>query len=462
MDKKLRQATAAFAKRLLEHDDILVASHHDADGITACAITVDALRHEGKSVDYVLSKQLDSRILADIAGRGHEAVVFTDFGSGQLPQIREAAIDTFYIIDHHEPEEDLEHQLNPHFFGYDGGSDVSGAGMAYLVARELGRKEMAGIAVVGAVGDMQDSKGCFESLNSDILKDAQNEGKILVENDLRLFGRQSRTLSQMLAYASDPVLPGLSGDQRAANQFIEKLGIKTKTATGQWRHYVDLSIEEREKLTTALYIYLLDRNTPEFVIQRMIGEVYTLCEEEERTELRDAREFSTVLNACGRQQKPELGVAVCLGDRGETWTRAQTMLAAHRKMLREGLDFLAANGSAEMSHLYYFDGENAINERIIGVVAGMAYGAQVIRPDKPVLAFAEDSEDPDSLKVSARANWHLVNAGIHLGKAMREVSRELGGEGGGHDIAAGARVPKDKRKQFLEGVNELFATQLGR
>ena len=78
--------------------------------------------------------------------------------------------------------------------------------MAYLVARALGKTEMAAVAVVGAVGDMQDSDGKLHSLNREILEEACELGQMEVTNDLRLFGRQSRTLSQMLAYASDPVI----------------------------------------------------------------------------------------------------------------------------------------------------------------------------------------------------------------------------------------------------------------
>ncbi|MFH1721683.1 MAG: DHH family phosphoesterase [Candidatus Altiarchaeota archaeon] len=460
MNKDMEKYAKGFTRRLIENEDFLVVSHHDADGITACAIMVDALKGKGKNVDYFCTKQLDSRSMAEIRKRNPKTIVFTDFGSGHLHLIREAELENYYIIDHHEPEEKgLDCQFNPHEFGYDGGSDISGAGMAYIVAKSLGIEDKVAIAVVGAVGDMQDSKGKFESLNREILEDAQKLKKIKVENDIRLFGRQSRTLSQMLAYASDPVLPGLSGSQTAANRFLEDLGIGTKDARGEWRNYIDLDGEEREKLTTALYIYLLDRNTPEFVIQRMIGEVYTLLDEEEGTELRDAREFSTVLNATGRQEKSELGVEVCLGDRGVIWEKAKKMLAQHRKMLREGLEFLEQNGSKSMDNLYYFDGEDSINERIIGIVAGMAYGAQVIAPDKPVLAIAVDSEDNTQLKISSRANWNLVNSGIHLGMAMREVSRELGGEGGGHDIAAGARVPKENLEKFLKEVDKKFAEQ---
>jgi len=265
----------------------------------------------------------------------------------------------------------------------------------------------------------------------------------------------------MLMYASDPILPGLIGNEASCVSFIENLGIGLKRENGGRKSYVDLDIGERRKLTSALYILLLDAGIPEYIIQGMIGEVYTLLKEEKRTELRDAKEFATLLNSCGRQEVSEVGVKVCLGDRDEEWKKAKAILQQYRKKLREGLEFLSTLERKEMDNLYHFDAAGKIDENIIGVIAGMGYGARKFPPDKPVLALAEDKDSPDMLKVSARANRSLVRKGIHLGNAMHENSQLVGGEGGGHDIAAGARIPKERRDEFLGLVDKMFKEQLG-
>ncbi len=448
-----------FSKRLIKEDDLFVVSHHDADGITACAIMVDLLRGLGKDAEFMVIKQLDSSSIGKIAGID-KTIVFTDMGSGHLSLLEKNGMENFYIIDHHPPEFGDERQVNPHLYGYDGGIDVSGAGMAYFVAKSLGYEGNAHIALVGAVGDMQDSNGKLQSLNRIILDDGIRQGTLKVKNDLRLFGRQSRPLTQMLVYASDPFLQGLTGNHDNCVSFLLTLGIELRRADGGLKTYVDLTFEERKKLATAIYIHLLDCNVPEFVIQGMIGEVYTILREEKGTELRDGKEFATLLNACGRQNQPEIGVQVCLGDRGEYWTTARDILQEHRRMLKEGIEYLSEAGTEEMTYFNYFDSEGSIDENIIGVVAGMAYGARIIPPDKPILAFANDRDDPQFLKVSARANWGLIRRGIHLGNAMRECSRDVGGDGGGHDIAAGARIPGDKKEEFLTCVDGVFKEQL--
>lgn len=460
LSREFKSRIKTFGESLLEKDDILVVSHHDADGITSCAITVDFLRSQGKNVEYMCIKQLDSVTIGSIEEYRGRTIVFTDMGSGQKSLLSEHGVGGYYVIDHHPPEADYALQLNPHDFGFDGGSDISGAGMAYLLARSFGDEQMAHLAVVGAVGDMQDSRGKLDSLNRIAIEDGERQGSILVENDLRMFGRQSRSIAQMLAYSGDPLLPGITGSLQAATQFIREQGIKVSNGGDDYRSYVELSDGERTSLASAIYMHLLDHNIPEFIIQGMVGEVYTLLKEDFKSELRDSKEYATVLNACGRQEESELGVKVCLGDRGEHWRRAQKMLERHRRTLRDGLDFLQENGTTSMGNLYYFDGGDAIKESIIGVVAGMAYGAQIIRPDKPILALAQDRDDEDMLKVSSRANWSLVRRGIHLGNAMRDCSRQVGGEGGGHDIAAGARIPKNREQDFLKFVDKTFRKQV--
>ena len=47
------------------------------------------------------------------------------------------------------------------------------------------------------------------------------------------------------------------------------------------------------------------------------------------------------------------------------------------------------------------------------------------------------SQKDDDFRVTGRATKSAINAGIHLGDMMNSMSVEIGGEGGGHDGAAG-------------------------
>ena len=75
----------------------------------------------------------------------------------------------------------------------------------------------------------------------------------------------------------------------------------------------------------------------------------------------------------------------------------------------------------------------------------------MFKQNKPVFGITEVDEKVD---ISARATKDLVEKGLDLGKLCREVAKGLKGNGGGHDIAAGATVPKGKLDGFLNNINE--------
>jgi phosphoesterase RecJ-like protein len=52
------------------------------------------------------------------------------------------------------------------------------------------------------------------------------------------------------------------------------------------------------------------------------------------------------------------------------------------------------------------------------------------------VAFA-GSQKEDEFRITGRANWMATGAGIHLGDMFNKIASECGGEGGGHDGAAG-------------------------
>jgi len=451
------------AEQLKQHDKLTVAGHYDADGLTSTAITVQALRRAGIETDFVNIRQFDVNSKEHLNGINNP-IVFVDMGSGQIDQIEKEITNKVYIIDHHPPVRETENQVNPFQHGINGTRELSASGTCYFVAKALDEKNMdlAPIAIVGAVGDMQDLHGGLKGANRIILEDGKKHRILKFYKNLRLFGRQSRTLPAMIEYCSEPVFPGLTGNYHGCVQFIEGLGIALKDTSGNTRHYVDLSEEDRKKLTSALYMLLLDHHASELVCDMLIGEVYELEKEKEGTELRDAKEFATVLNACGRHEEGGIGVEVCLGDRREAWSKARHLLENHRRELREGIEWVKKKGLEETKNLYYFDAGNNIKDTLVGVIAGMIYGSMFLDTGKPIIAFAESQESEEDIKASARGNNKLVKAGIKLGEAMNEGCSKVGGEGGGHDVAAGARLPKAKKEEFLKIVDNTVAKQLGK
>ncbi|WP_435146750.1 DHHA1 domain-containing protein [Halobaculum sp. P14] len=454
------------AARLREADSVLLASHIDADGLTSAAVASRALERAGLQFETLFSKQLDEAEVARIAATDYDTVLFTDFGSGQLDVIarHEAAGDfTPVIADHHQPADaDTEYHLNPLLEGIDGAAELSGAGAAYVLARALegdgDNRDLAKLAVVGAVGDMQDTDGGLRGANEGIVADGVAAGVLAEETDLALYGRQTRPLPKLLEYASEARIPGISNDEAGAIEFLSGLDLPLKDGDGDWRRWVDLDGDERQQVASALIRRAVASGVPSDRIDGLVGTTYVLTDETPGTELRDVSEFSTLLNATARYERADVGLAVCLGDRGGALDRARTLLRNHRRNLSEGLQWVKTEGVTAEENVQWFDAESRIRETIVGIVAGMAVGASGVSRSKPIVAFADKNDD--EVKVSARGSGHLVRDGLDLSAVMREASRAVGGDGGGHDVAAGATIPRGERDAFIEAADELVGEQL--
>ncbi|MDG5775522.1 DHH family phosphoesterase [Haloarculaceae archaeon H-GB1-1] len=463
----------ACANTIADADSMVLASHIDADGLTSAAIATTALERAGLSFEVVFKEQLDATEIASIAKREYDTVLFTDFGSGQLDVIaeHEAAGDfTPVIADHHQPADaDTEYHLNPLLEGIDGASELSGAGASYVLARALAEvvdadvpqanRDLAGLAVVGAVGDMQAVDGELVGANEAIVSEGVEAGVLHEGTDLTLYGKQTRPLPKLLEYASEIRIPGVSNDESGAVRFLDELGLDLHDEAGEWRTWVSLSDDEKRTVASALVQRAVERGVPASKIDRLVGTTYTLLAEPEGTELRDASEFSTLLNATARYERADVGLAVCLGDREDGLRRARTLLQNHRRNLSEGLQWVKNNGVTREEHLQWFDSGTEIRDTIVGIVAGMAVGVEGVDRDRPIVALARKNDE--ETKVSARGTGPLVGRGLDLSVVMREASQAVGGDGGGHNVAAGATVPAGRERDFVEHADALVGDQIG-
>ncbi|OIO25774.1 hypothetical protein AUJ13_00845 [Candidatus Micrarchaeota archaeon CG1_02_49_24] len=458
---------------LLSLSNPMVINHYDCDGLASGAIVYDFLMKNGKMPKIMTVKQLKPENISGFASSFKE-VVFVDLGAN-LSAIKE--IKTALTIDHHQTEELGYFQANPMLYGVDGGSEISSSGVAYLVCspesgvwglesrvqslefrdpRLKTQDHYAELALVGALGDMQYP---LEGMNRMIADQGIKAGRIEERIDLTLFGKHARSIRSMLLYA-DPYLPGITGNEELCKFIIESSGITEQQGT-KWASYYDCPEEERKRLVSSLVRFLAEGGYGKLA-KSLIGPVYLLPKL--IPELREAQEFSTMLNACGRNGRFDLGMQLCFGNFTD---EVANLLATHRKNLRDGIAFAISN-MQDLGPFYLIDGRGAISENIIGVVCGMIYSTA--RHDKPIIGLANEeitsselrvsitipetgNPKPETIKISSRAAKPLVAAGVNLGAIMKECSLVVEGAGGGHRMAAGATIPKEKLEEFLAGVS---------
>ncbi|HWQ67465.1 MAG TPA: DHH family phosphoesterase [Methanospirillum sp.] len=455
LDQDVRSAASA----ILSRDSATVISHIDADGITSEAILSQALSRAGIEVHSVFIRQLDPLTLHNIPDDA-SMKIFADFGSGQQSLLAQTGIraDDVVIIDHHvsQPADTGYLEVNCLQHGFE---KMSAAGVSYLVAREMDEvnQDLAKLAVVGNIGDMMDREDLkLTGPAREVLTDGLRYGNVEIwEHDLNIYGISTRPLPNALAYSDEIDIPGVSHDADGARRFLERVGIKPESAH-RWPVWEDLLFEDKQMVVSALIDQLVAHGKE---IDKLFADHYLFPDEAKiHATLRNASEYATLLNSCGRWKRPELGGQICRGDRVVAFREAEQMLRNHRSKIREVMTYITDTGVSELSHMLYIHVGDRFPDTIVGIGAGMALSR--LNPEKPILIMCEDSLDPTKTKISMRTRPEVVNKGVDLQKALSSACERFeGSSGGGHRIAAGAFITRDVEQEFIEDVNRILAQQ---
>jgi RecJ-like exonuclease len=460
------QAAKTIVETVKQDGLVQVFSHLDADGVAAAGIIGKALFRLDARFRIRITQWIEDKIVSEVLSDKPKLVIFTDLGSGYVDLLNQKLSDfKIAILDHHQvvgEESDNFVHVNPHLHGIDGARDISGSGVAYFVAKALDRVnvDLAPVAVVGALGDLQDKydQRMLKGLNEKIVEDATGAGFLTVEKDLIFFGRETRPILKALASTTSPFIPGISGEEEKSLAFLKGLGIEPRNGD-KWRALRDLSEDEKKRLCSKLADHLVSIGL-HHEVNNLIGHVYTLSCEEPWTPLRDAREFAVLLNGTGRMDKAGLGVAVCMGDRGPALEEANKVLEDYRRSINKYLGWVMEKPERmkEFQNIYVVYGEDFINDKMVGAVSSILTSS-LPNPEKPLIAYANLQEEGIA-KISARTMDIVINKGVNLGEIMQVAAERFQGKGGGHNIAAGAQVPVERINDFVKLVDELVGKRL--
>ncbi len=452
--EKMIQRCKDAAELIKLHKYARIVSHNDCDGICAASIISKAMMAKNIKFHLTLAKYLDSEAIESLAEEQQterwKLLILTDLGSGKLQELSKLSEKCKIIItDHHQIEEQTGENknivhINPLLFGLT--QDISGSGVTYILARTLDAENIRSgdLAIVGAIGDIQTGSigdnWTVLGLNQEILADAKNIGVVKVVKGIRLWGRFSRPIHKALEFSIDPYIPGISGNESAAVQFLNEIGIALKNSSGKFRSLSDLSQDEQKKLISAIIIERLRDNRPNPT--HVFGDAYELTNR--NGELRDAQEFATLMNSCGKSLHGYLGVAVCLGDE-EKLEKAKEVMSEYRRKLGMLLDWVFKNkDNPEVvrisEYCAFIIGGDRIDENLISTIASIAQRSDFFNK-KVVVGFG--NAESGKVKVSVRSEEFDLN------QIVRTVVAVSGGEAGGHEHAAGATIPCDKVETFI-------------
>ena len=421
---------------------VRILCHYDPDGTTSASILARALMRRGKRIHATMAHALDRSTATRLQDESNELLIVSDMGSAQL-DLLEGLSCPVVVLDHHKPIRDSEKvtHVNPHFYGVDGAREMCGATTTWVLALVLDERnwDLAGPALAGAIGDKQ-AIGGFTGVNAALVGEAIERKVVVPERRLAL---RDLPLGKAIALSFDPYFRGLSGRPEAVAEFLRGVGLDPEAGLRQ------LDATTRRKLASVLALRLVEQGAAPEALDVLVQDRYWIEPDQIY-----AQDLEAYVNSCDRLGQEGLGLAVCLGDR-EALTKAERLLEEFTSRVLAYLVALESEGLYPKKHVQLFYCDDA---SLAGTVAGT--GMQFFfDQSRPVLAL---SVLDGVTKVSARGTRALVAAGLDLAVALRETAAEVGGNGGGHDIASGATVPKGKEEKFLAGVDEIVGRQLAK
>jgi RecJ-like exonuclease len=437
---------------------ILVATHIDADGLCSGSLAFASLMRKGANVTLRTLPDLDKKAIAALAAENYDMYIFTDLGSALVPELEAALGGRYLVVDHHQiAEADAANPsvVNAWAYAYDGGKEACSSALAYFmaVAIDPNNDDLSPLAVVGSLADRQDGGPgrSLTGLNRAAVDDAQARGLLRVSQDLMFTGRETRPIYEAIALTSTPFLKGLTGNKDSVLATLHQSGLALKDG-GTWRTISSLTADEKQKLTEVIAEVLGTAEGATESLASLVGEAYTLEFEDSFTPLRDAREFGTLLNACGRMGAAGTGISVCLGDRSEAFRAAMKTLSEYRSGINKALEGISSDPSRieRRGNLVLVRAEGLVDEKMLGPVISILTSSPEFA-DK-VLVGSSLSGDSD-LKISSRVGDNFPGK-VNLGIIMRESAEAIEGVGGGHSMAAGAKIPASKAEAFSKAVSE--------
>src|SRR5437899_4571228 len=316
---------------------------------------------------------------------------------------------------------------------------MCGATTTWLFALVLDERnwDLAGPAMAGAIGDKQ-ALGGFVGVNAALFDEAKERKVVVPERRLAL---RDVPLGKALAPSIEPYFRGLSGRPDVAADFLRAMGLDPEASVR------DLDAGGRLKLRSILAARLVEQHAGPEALDVLVADRYWI-----EPDQMYAHDLEAYVNSCDRLGQEGLGMAVCLGDR-DALARAEKLLEEYTSKVLGHLVALESKGLFPKKHIQFFYCDDA---SLAGVVAGtgMQFFFDQTRPTTARSALDGVTQD------SARGTRAHIAAGLDLAAALREAASEVSGNGGGHNIASGATIPKGNEDRFLSRVDELVGRQL--
>src|SRR5262245_36679980 len=350
LDDDLKSIADSILDLVRKEGKFLVISIPSPDGIAASSIIFQTLQRLGvKCVLRSPTNLTDCLHVGNSISDEYDLCLLLDFEHESAEKLDNTLQDKWLLIRHLSneiaPESNEEYGrriLTVNKYGLDGRSEITTAGICYLLSITLDAKntDLSVLAVLSSLGERQD-RGEGRSLlgiNAEIAKTSESQGLLRSQSDdLMMVGREWRPIHEAIALTRFPYIDGLTWNLQRAKSIVENSGI-TLRDNGKWRVFAELLDQEKWSIYEGITKFVATNSGTEILpLEGIRGMSYTLLKEDKGTPLRDAREYSDLLGICGKVQESGVAISVCLGDRFKMLTKAEETVIRYLDIQKRSL-----------------------------------------------------------------------------------------------------------------------------
>lgn len=431
------------------YNRIIAISHNDADGISSLHIIQNLLHKLNMDYDYFIYNRSVSweNYLDGIFSKRQTdktAFIFTDVGSNlnDLIPIINKRKENFFILDHHEVEDNLHRDnypenlffVNPTIHGYDGLDHIAGATLAYMFAKQIKASviKQGWLTIIGIAGDSLKSMDKLKSFNREIYEELIDEELIEDKEGLILFGSMHESIKNGLKNSILPYINGLGGESdQKIKSFLNELNISPKTRVVDLNNSEIQIIQNKANFNSLGHYALLPHK---FGI------------------LEHAFEHALLLNIlCFKN----ISAAISM-------IQLKTITRYAKNLYLEYISNLARNLKTLSSELPRYETNKAIFIDVKGKIAPSNWSDtasfstvnEILDPYK-ILFLGGLEKKSGTIKLSIRCSRQYLerNNGNGVNVIITKIKNELGGVGGGHKLAGGLRLSKPSFMRLKSNID---------
>ncbi|MFX0008263.1 MAG: DHH family phosphoesterase [Promethearchaeota archaeon] len=446
----LSRAVDEFVDHSFTH--VIIISHNDADGISCLHIIQNLLYKIHINYDYFIynrSISWENYLQGILSSRQSEknSFIFTDVGSNlkELIPIIKKRKEYFFILDHHEVEDDIQFDkfpenlffINPTIYGYDGLEHIAGATLTYMFAKQVNSSiiKQGWLTIIGIAGDSLKPMDRLQSFNKEVFEELVDEELIEVKEGLILYGSMHDSVKNGLKYSILPFLSHFGGESdQNINSFLNTLQIDPR------KKIVDLNESE---------IKLIQDK-----IENVIPGHYALLPHKSGL-LKHAFEHALLLNIlCFKNISAAISII-----------QLKSITRYANNIYSEYIENLSRNLRTISNEIPKFETKKAIFLEVKGKIppsnwsdtASFSAVNELFDPNK-VLFLGGLEKKSGTIKLSIRCSRKYLdkNKTNGINKIITNIKRELGGVGGGHKLAGGIRLSSPSYNLLKNKIDEFI------